>query len=210
MGEVQTLVDRIVASSGDLDPTIALDRFNAAHKTMINTARGLRKTLSAGVTTAGQAAYSVPAGILEVYELSVAGMPYGRARHVDQLLGALGRLTISGDGGGVFAPTASSSGVEQVQLYPIPSAAGNAISVFAAVRAPTLTVGDDPLVDDDMWDAIVDGALAKGRLRDDELFWSAQAFAQIFEQAVQMYTRRVARRYKGTGPSMIRVIGLNA
>lgn len=207
--EVQDLVDRIVAASGDVDAADALARYNTAHKRMVARSLCYRKTADLGATVADQAAYDSPADLLVLLEVTVDGAPYGKMRHVDAAFGALGYLSISGPGG-VFAEQHDDAGAAQIMLYPVPSSSGLAISAYGAFQAPTQAGADTPLVDSDFWDDIVDYALALGRERDDERQDAGAGFRATFDTACEELRRRVAKRYRGTGPGRIRILGINA
>lgn len=208
-GEVQTLVDRIVAGSGDVTADDALARYNTAHKRMVARARSFRKTVSFGDTVAGQGAYAAPDGLLELLELTIAGAPYGKMRHVDISLGGLGLLQLAGPGG-VFAEQHDDGGAQEVAVSPVPSVDGDPIVGYGVFSAPDQAGTDTPMVDADFWDNLVDYALALGRERDDERQDAGAGFRQLFDGACEEFRRRVATRYRGTGPGRIRIVGIDA
>jgi hypothetical protein len=204
---VSGLVGEIVAQgSFDATNTEVLAWLNRRHKEMVCRARGYRKALSLGNTVAAQQEYTVPAGVVELYDVSVGGLPYGKGRRSDIVENAQGWLWLSGPGGEVIE-SASSSAVTTLALVPVPSSGGDAIAAFAAVAPPDLLIDNSvPLVvDDEFVEGLLAGVFATALNRPNEGRSDLAAAQQgIFEDYVSRYSRRVARRLRGPGPSRIR------
>jgi hypothetical protein len=176
---VSDLVTEVIAQGAfDATTTDVLKWFNRRHKEMVNAARGYRKTLTIGTTTAGTQAYNVPAGVIELTDITVVG-------------------------------EASSTGVSQIALGPAPSTTGDSIMApNAAVTPPDLLIDNSvPLViDDDMIEGLMAGVFATALGRPNEARPDlAGAQEAVFQQKKAEYSRRVARRLRGAGPSRIRI-----
>jgi hypothetical protein len=208
---VDTLVAEI-QSVVDIDAAGALTRLNRAHRRMCARAKSYRKTVAVGNTVAGTSDYALD--VIEAYTFEVGGVPYGRARQGDSFAYGLGQLTWRSPGnGGLIVAEADSSGVQGIRLIPTPdsSSAGLAITSFAAVTPPDLVAGGAAStihVDQDFYDALVEGAVATTLRRQGE--GDPAGSDQIFDGACEELRQRVARRYRGSGPSQIRVQGVNA
>jgi hypothetical protein len=100
MATVQGLVDQVKTEAQfDVTDTAALAWLDRRHKKMVVRARALRKTVSIGPSVASQRDYALPSDLVEVLEVSVDGLPYGRATHTDLSYGAQGWLMLDGIGG---------------------------------------------------------------------------------------------------------------
>jgi hypothetical protein len=206
---VSDLVTEIIAQGAiDAATTDVLKWLNRRHKEMVVRARGYRKTLTVGTTVAGTQAYNVPAGVVEITDITVAGMSWGKGRLTDIAADANGWLWLDGDGG-VIVQSASSGAVSQIALVPAPSTGGDTISApNAAVMPPDLLIDNTvPLViDDDFVEGLLAGVFATALNRPNEARSDLAATQQaIFENAVSEYSRRVKRRLRGAGPTSIRV-----
>src|SRR4029078_12974345 len=95
--------------------------------------RASRKSVSMGPTRASRRDYALPSDLVEVLEVSVDGMPYGRATHTDLSYGAQGWLLLDGIGG-VIASEETASGDAEVALYPTPTQAGLTVTVRGIFR----------------------------------------------------------------------------
>lgn len=206
-GLVLALTDE---ASFDVTPTQALSWLNRAWQTMLTRARAYRKTVSFGNTAANDATYDAPAGLIELYSLEVAGVPYGRARREDVYGYSQGRVTWTGMGEtGLFYPDSTASAVSSVTLIPTPTSAGLAITGLAATAPPELTndaAGDALLTGyaDGHYEAIIAGAMAIGYRREGNL--GARQDAQMeFDTHVEELRRDTKRRFRGPGPTQIRV-----
>jgi hypothetical protein len=134
---------RLVSSteaSFDVTTTQALTWLNRSWRTMLGRARAYRKTVSFGNTVANDATYDAPAGIVELYSLEVAAVPYGRARREDVYWNTQGRLAWTYQGEtGLFYPDATTGAVSSITLVPTPTTAGLAMTGLAATYPPDLT-----------------------------------------------------------------------
>jgi hypothetical protein len=210
---VQQLVDDVL-NEGSFDATAAqaLRWLNRRHRTMVARSRCYRFTTTL-TTVAGQRDYALPTDVVEIFEVSVNGMPAGRARHVDLALGALSYVILSGDGR-VMAPEEDSSGGAELGFYPTPDTSGQQILVRAAFLPPDLDTANNATlkVPGDFVDALVSGAMATALERAPGDFRPdlADRHAQRFEAACEELRRRVSRRYRGSAPAQIRVQGINA
>lgn len=206
---VQSLIDQVVDEYGfDITAPQALREIDVRHKTMVARALANRRTITVGTTVAGQQTYPVTA--LEVYEVYVDGVPYGKAPRRSVAAERAGTLRWKPSWQGLFVATADSAGVAELGLIPVPTTAGLAITAFVAALADPLTQGGNIVVDDDMANALVEGAAATFFARDAEQIPSADRNEVRFDLACEGYRRRVASRFRGPGPAQIRVQGINA
>lgn len=206
-------VDALVAeieATVDLTAAEALTRLNRAHRRFVSRARAFRKTVSIGPTVAAQSAYALPSGLVELWEVQVAGVTYGRALHTDIALDVQGWLLLDGLGG-VIAPEESASGAREVSLIPAPVTGGDTVTVRGAFSPADLVAGGAAstiLVDDDFYDDLVECAVAPVLRRLGE--GDPDTLEAKTEARVEEFARRVRRRYRGPGPAQIRVQGINA
>lgn len=207
---VSGLQDAIVQeASFDVTNTQALTWLNRRWRLMVGRARAYRKTISVGSTTAGTQFYSLT-GVLEVYEVTVAGVPYSIARRGDAYEDVQGRLVWTGQGEkGLFVPDANSSAARGISLIPLPDTSGLAISAFAALEPPDLTAdatGDTLLgavLDGELIEALIAGAMAIGYRREGNIPLARDNDA-VFDAAADEFRRITKRRYRGPGPTQIR------
>lgn len=204
---VAGLVTQVI-EEGDFDATEAqvLVWLTRRQRTMVADSRCYRKTTNIGPTVANQSTYSVPADVVEILELLVGGVPYGSATHLDLAQGPRGYVVLDGDGG-VAARTDSAAGVEQVALYPTPTTAGLAVTIYAVYRAPDLVSGSDAtlVIPGEFSDALVAGAIATGLRRTEARADLAQPHEEEFMAGVEKLRRRVNRKHRKTGPARVRV-----
>jgi hypothetical protein len=208
---VAQLVTAIVdEASFDVTSSQALVWLNRSWRTMLGRARAYRKTVSLGTTVANDATYDAPAGIVELYSVEVAGVPYGRARREDVYWDTQGRLVWTGPGEtGLFYPDATAAAVSSITLIPAPTTAGQAMTGLAATYPPDLTsdaTGDTLLVAyaDNRYEGLIAGAMAIGYRREGNAGLRADAKTE-FDQETEELRRDVKRRYRGPGPTQIRV-----
>jgi hypothetical protein len=208
---VAQLVTAIVdEASFDVTSSQALVWLNRSWRTMLGRARAYRKTVSLGTTVANDATYDAPAGIVELYSVEVAGVPYGRARREDVYWDTQGRLVWTGQGEtGLFYPDATAAAVSSITLIPAPTTAGQAMTGLAATYPPDLTsdaTGDTLLVAyaDNRYEGLIAGAMAIGYRREGNAGLRADAKTE-FDQETEELRRDVKRRYRGPGPTQIRV-----
>lgn len=207
---VQTLLDEIV-SVVDVTQAEALTALNRRHKAMVAHARSFRKQVAVGNTVAGQAFYTLT-DIIELYALEIAGAPYTKARRPDIFGYAQGVVSWEGlTGTGLIVEDANASGVQGLTLIPTPTTSGSAIVAYAAIKPADLVAGDAAAaikVDDDFFNALVEGATATYLARQGE--GTPGELEARFDAACEKMRRRARRRFRGPGPSQIRIIGLNA
>lgn len=164
-------------------------------------------------TVEGQSAYALPAEVVEVREVQVAGVPYGNGRHLDIATSRLGYLWLQGlyvgMGGGVGTEDYDTTGAEQLSLVPAPLESGLSIEVWAICRPPVLSLTDDTTlkVPEEFYDALVGGAIGTGLKRLEARPDLAASFETEFAQACEELAEQVARRFRGRGPARIRVAG---
>jgi len=175
-------------------------------------ARCFRKTVSLGSTVANQRDYALPTDLRGIFEVTVAGITYGDARHVDISSQFQGLLWLCGTGG-VVAPEEDSSGLGELALIPTPGTAGDDIAVRGFFAPPDLLTADDTTlkIPSDYDEALKEGgiaALMSGALGD---FRSdlAQDHEQKFQQGCEELRVDTNRRYSSS-PAQLRVVGYNA
>lgn len=206
--DVTQLVSDILDEGGfEASQDQALRWLNRRHRQMVSRALGYRKTVVVGTTVLNQQDYAVPTGLIAAIGIDVDGVTYDRLSLRDMAAGARGYLLLSGDGVGT-ASTADDTGAEFMRLYPAPDTAGKTISLFGAFMPPDLTLGGQVLVDLDMVDPLVDGAIATGLTREgrDD---AAVPKEQRFVTACEEYRVRVKERLRTKGPGQIRLMGRN-
>jgi len=210
---VQMLVDDVRVEGGfDATEPQALRWLNRAWRRMIGEARAYRKVVSVGNTVAGTAFYAFDP--VEAYSFEIAGVPYGKARRPDIYASAQNRLVWTGDGG-LIVSSANASGAPGIEIIPVPSAV-EAITSFAAMIPADLTI--DPAGDTllaavlagDFHDELVAGAVAVGLKRLERRADEAASFDRDYALGTERLRLRVRRRFRGPGPSQIRVLGVNA
>jgi hypothetical protein len=184
---------------------------NRRHRRMVARAKSYRKTIS-GRERPSLIRRTTPLDVIELYTLEVAGVPYGKARHGDafaygqgQLVWSLRRGWRPDRGGGQRERRAG------IKLIPTPTHERGGDHAFAAVTPPDLahggaasTIQVDPTSTTRWWRVRARRTCA-GRGRGTR----ARAIRSS-TQACEEMRQRVARRYRGSGPSQIRVQGLNA
>lgn len=210
MGEVQQLVDDVLLE-GVFDATSAqaLRWLTRRHRKMVARSRCYRYEASLGGTVAAQGEYALPAGLVEVDEVTVGGDAYGKANHVDAGRIAAGRMFILGSGG-LFSGGEDTVGGQTVTLSPVPTDNDLPIVLRGSFLPPDLQTADDSTlkIPADFTDALVSGAIATGLSRTENRPDLAQYHEQTFADACEELRRQVNRRYRGSGPATIRVQGL--
>lgn len=215
-----TLVDDLVAQvveQGNFDapPAWVLGWLDQRHKLMCSRSKCFRKKVTLA-TVAGQSAYPVPAEVQEILEVTVAspiagglGVPYAPSKPEDLSAGALGFVWLSGvfvaRGGGIFVRDESSEGVDEIALYPTPTESGLSVVVSTVCRPGGLELGTAVRTPPEFDDGLVAGAIATGLERIEARPDIASSAEQKFGIACEELVRQVRRRFKGQGPSKIRV-----
>lgn len=213
MATVQDLIDDVTADGGfDVTAATVLRVLDRRHKSMCARAQVYRKTTDFGPTVVAQQLYGAGTGLVQAKDVTVGGLPYSRGRHTDIAQDANGWLSLSGTGG-IFIETASSAAANQIALIPTPTTAGLAVSVFGVFLPPTLEADNDPglLIDEDFAEGLLAGVFATLLSRPSEARSDlAAGYEAQFAAACEEQRARVTRRLKGSGPSQIRVQGINA
>jgi hypothetical protein len=214
VGRVQDLVDD-VTNEGSFDATAAqvLRALTRRHRKMVVRARCYRKTVSLGSTVVSQRDYALPTDLRGIFEVTVAGITYGDARHVDISSQFQGLLWLCGTGG-VAAPEEDASGLGELALIPTPGTAGDDISVRGFFAPPDLLTADDTTlkVPSDYDEELKAGGIAellRGALGDFRADIAAP-FDQVFQQGCEELRVDTNRKYRAPGPAQIRVVGYNA
>lgn len=199
-------------AAGGLDVTdaVAGGWVNEAHKEVVAESGWMMAVETLATTVAGQAAYDVPDNIADVRSIMITdatGLPadwqpkslediWGLQRGVVRLVGS----------GGVFAATAKADGTKQVQLFPVPSTSGVAITALVSLIPVDLVNGMQPVIPVDMHGKLLDAAIALGLLRVENRPDLAQAFDARKEQLKDLLRRRKNSRM-GSTPTRMQVEG---
>lgn len=213
MTEVAELVQDVLVEGGfDVPTTRILRWLNTSHRTMVVRAQCFRRSLELGPTVALQQDYVMPAEVVELTEVVVAGFVYGEGRHQDIANGAASRLWL-GRLGGISTRDDDSAGLPHLALYPIPTTSGEPITCMAVCLPPNLSESDDTTlkIPKHFQDALVNGAVAIGLARVENRPDLAVPKQQAFEAACTELEAQTRNRFRGrTGPVQIRVQGINA
>jgi hypothetical protein len=204
---VPALISAVLAGFDTDEPT-ALRWLNESHRLMVKRSQCYRKRIALGTTAAAVGSYALPAEVVEVVEVLVGGLPYGRGRHSDIAFSAQGWLMLSGIGG-VAVEDESAGGAYELALVPAPVEGGAAIEVYAVCRAPTLLAGDDTTlkVPQDFDGGVLAGAMALGMERLESRFDLAASFTTKYEAQTTELLREMRQRNR---PRQARVTGFNA
>jgi hypothetical protein len=205
--DVDSLVAELQAVV-DVDATAAVRLLNRRHRQMVARGRCYRVPVAFGSSVADQAAYPFPASpqIVELQQVTVDGVPYGKARRNDGYSYSQGALEWSGPVGLWFAEEDST-----LILTPAPGTAGLAIVGQALALPPDLVAGGAATtlkIDLDLVDALVEGAAATELFRIGE--GDPVSFETKFDTACEEQRRRARRRNRGSGTTQIRIQGVNA
>ena len=196
--DVDTLVAELQAIV-DVDDPAALRRLNSRHRTMVARARSYQPTVAIGNTVVGQAGYPFPSSpeIVELLQVYVDGVPYGKAKRDDDYSYSQGGLIWEGPTGLWFAEEDS-----ELILIPAPSTAGLAITALAACYPPDLAAGQPASafkIDGEFQEPLVNGAAATELLRIGE--GDPASMEATFTAACEEQRRRVDKRMRGSGPA---------
>lgn len=151
-------------------------------------------------------AYPLPEEVVEVIEVLVNGLPYGRGRHSDIATYQQGWLLLSGIGG-VAVEDESLAGAYALSL--VPPVSGDAeVQVYAVCRAPALLATDDTTlkVPAEYDPALINYAFAMGLQRDEGRPELARSYLEEFSASCTELRREVAIR---NAPRKARVSGYN-
>lgn len=209
MGRVANMVDAVrVEGNFDVDEPRVLRWLGSAHGRLCVRSTCYRRRLELGPSVKEQAAYDVPPQVAQILEVLVGGQKYGMGRHTDISVGQY--LVI--DGAGVTAEDATLAGGAQLSLIPVPGEDGLSIQIFAVCRPDPLLAADDTTLripaehDED----VIAGALSIGLAREAMRPDLAAPFKAQFDEACAELLKSTRRRFRGAGPTQIRVQGRNA
>lgn len=214
---VSQLVARVLTEgSFDTDEPTVLGWLTVRQRLMCARSSCFRRTLELGPTVNEKQNYPVPAEVVEILEVLVAGYPYESGRHRDLSAGKRGYIRLHGEGG-LAVRDDDESGAEQLALYPAPKQGsapepGSTLQVLAVCRPPDLLTSDNTTlkIPGEYVDALVAGAIATGLLRLEKRQDLAAPHDAQFESACAELERQVNERYRQSGPTQIRVAGINA
>ncbi len=212
MPTVQQLVTAVIEDGNfDVSEDRALAWLDARHALMVVRARSLRVSEEIGPTVVDQQTYDLPSDVVQIFSVTVDGVPQGNLANEDLPNANRGFLLLSGDGQAI-APSEDSDGDGMVALVPVPSTAGLSVVLRAARRPPALVIGDESTlrIPTEFCDALIAGAIATGLLRSEQRPDLAANFEQIFGGGAEEFRVQTARKYRGAGPAQIRVQGINA
>lgn len=170
----------------------------------------LQGTVNFGPTVIGQAGYAYPTNVDHVLWVAVNGVPYSPAdeKSVDWINDAV--LAVKAPpGAGLYYETTDASGAQSVALYPVPSAAGQAISVKSVLTPPDIGASQEPVFPqrfDRFIEAYVKANAFEGledNPEDASVYW--QRFDAGVADLAALRTGRLGRE-----PWQARVIGVNA
>ena len=195
--------------------TVILSWLNARYRELVAESGFVKGVRNLGPTVAGQKEYALPDSVVRVTRLRVGSLRPFAPMLLDDLWELhAGHATLESGTDGAFAGSWDAEGVESVMIYPEPSEeADQPLGVDEAIEAvcvvlpsPLVAGGTGPVVPDDFHEAIVDGAIAMGLLRDDGSAALAQPFEERFQAAIVRLKKRATARV-GKGPVQARVSG---
>lgn len=191
----------------DVDEPTALSWLSDAHRLMVARSKCFRKRIALGSAVGGQGSYASAelTQVIEVVEVLVGGVPYGRGRHSDIAASSQGWVLMSGPGG-VVVEDESSAGAYEISLIPAPVEGGAAIEVYAVCRAGALSASDDTTLKtpQEFDPALIAGAYAYGLSRDEGRQELAASYRAEYEGGCTELRQSVARR---NAPKRARVSG---
>jgi hypothetical protein len=204
-----------VKSEGGLDVSdaIAGGWVNEAYKEVVADSKWMMAVESLATTVAAQAAYTLPENIADVVAVTIdTGDGSGPGDWQPKALTDLwalkrGARRLRGSGG-VFASTATSAGVKQVELYPAPTTTGLNITALVALIPNDLVNGDSPAIPVDMHGRLKDAAIALGMLRNENRPDLAAGFEARKTELVGKLQRRANSRM-GSEPTRIQIEGVD-
>lgn len=160
-------------------------------------------------------------GLVEFLSLAVNGVPWGKVDWETFEKAKAGMARLSGSGGiwtNGSAGDADDRPIEVIFLYPEP--AENFALQLATVNLPApLNLNDsssDPTVQTQLkipvqfYDGLVAGAIATGLARTEQRPDLAAPMEAEFAAACEECRMYIVRKYRGTGPVTIRVVGYDA
>lgn len=201
----QQVIDEFISQWGfDVSASEALAWLKPRYRTIVRRSRCDVYTGNAGVTVAGQSDYVLD--VVELFEVTVGGVPYHKAPHRSQVDALRGRLRWTPRDDGLYVVSANSLGNLTLGLIPTPDTSGLAIRVFAAYPAATniLALSTVLHIDDAFVPTLQEGMAATGYARDAEQMAAADRCEARFDAGCEEYRRDVKRRMR-SGPAQIRI-----
>jgi hypothetical protein len=205
---VAELLDQVKVECGfDLSDAQLLRALNQRHRKMVSESGCLTRP-SEFSTVAGQSRYPMADGVVQVWDLTVAGAKWERVgREVLQGLTASRGYLASGSGGGVYAEDFDDTGAPLVWLFPTPDVVLPVVAMASVLpddlaadgTAGTLRIPAEFNVD------LVAGTIGDLLARTDQRP-EAGVFTQQCDAATQKLQRRIKRRLKGS-VGQVRVVG---
>lgn len=190
------MIDEVRRAGGmDVDIGQASNWLNSRYKKLCVQSDWSKQIVEIDTTAVDQARYTLPDSISEVHEARVAGEPLARigARTLWDLDAQ--RVHQSTETG-FIAPVFSTTGQAQIELFPVPTTAGQLIEVLATVEPDGLSGQQTPLVPHDFHKVIVEGAMADAFALLDENLQSADYYEQRFEKGISDLKLRQNRRVR--------------
>jgi hypothetical protein len=197
-------------TSSDTSSTIVGSLVNEVYKEVVSESQWMMAVESLATTVAGQATYALPENIADVSALELVdgnGNPGDwQPRSLTDIWGLQrGTMRLAGSGG-VFAQTAAADGTKQIQLYPVPTTAGVAITALVALIPPDLVNGTSPAIPVDTHGRLLDATIALALMRIENRPDLAQSFEARKQELKQLLQRRKNSRM-GSQSTRIQVYG---
>jgi hypothetical protein len=194
----------------DVSTSTAQGWAQESYRRAVADSRWMTENLALGTTVANQSDYPLPANVVVLRSLAVAGVQYERIGEFDLVDIKAGTAVLSSSGG-VFAQSSSSAGADQVTLHPAPTQSGLAITAKAELVPTDLVTGtgagSSPIFPADLHPVVVDGAISIGYLRTDERPDMAMVHESRYQEGVQRLRARKIARVSGRAPTRIMVSG---
>lgn len=199
-------------ASGDVSTATVQGWVNEVYKEVVAESKWMTAVETLAVTVAGQAAYDLPNSVVDVLGLALAdssGNPGDWEPVALEDLWALqrGRLALSGSGG-VFAQTAKADSTKQIQLFPVPTVNGAAITAMVALVPADLVNGSTPAFGDDLDGRLIDAATGLGLSRVENRPDLAESGDKRKQEMKDLLVRRRNSR-AGSGNTRMRIQGVD-
>lgn len=192
----QQIVTAILEQGGfDVDRPVALGWANEKYSSMVARARALKALVELGTTTNGDDTFAFPergVSLLSLHVVYAQGAKEYVEGSLEQLVGIdTGRLRVPYREG-VFVESFTEEGVRRIVLRPVPQEAGAPVIALVALRPLQLADSEtsSPIVDEDVHDALVEGAIGLGLARLDENIAEADRYEGRYEAKVAELERR--------------------
>lgn len=194
------------SSAADTSTSIVQGWVNEVYKDVVADAQWMMALETLATTVAGQAAYSLPDNVADVRSLSLPdeqGNPGDwQPKSIEDLWGLVRGSSRLVGSGGVFAATAASDGTKQIQLYPVPTTTGVAITGLVALIPPDLVNGRTPAIPEDLHGRLIDATIALALLRVEKRPDLAQPFDARKQELRDALIRRKNSRMGSTPTRM--------